>query len=103
MIAMKEITESTESTLKLTESISLANASEIFDSSRAFLQANSGKAAVTFDLSALKETDSSALSLFFALLRTAHKFNLTMKIKNPPSSMTSLADLYGVSDSLPFG
>ena len=58
-------------------------------------------AALTLDLSAVEETDSSALSVIFGLLRTARERGLTLRVAQVPASMVSQAALYGVSDSLP--
>ena len=56
---------------------------------------------VELDLSAVEETDSSALSVIFGLLRSARERGVTMRIAHPPASMVSQAALYGVSESLP--
>ena len=76
----------------------IANANALLNAGRGFLRAAAGE--VVFDLSAVEETDSSALSVIFALLRTARECGVTLRIANPPASMISQAALYGVSESL---
>jgi phospholipid transport system transporter-binding protein len=41
------------------------------------------------------------VTVVFAWLRTARERGATLRISHPPASMTSLAELYGVSDFLP--
>ena len=82
----------------------IANANALLNAGRGFLRAAAASAAagkeITFDLSAVAETDSSALSVVFGLLRTARECGVTLRIANPPASMISQAALYGVSESL---
>lgn len=91
--------EQTGDRLRLTVPMVIANASALLVTGRAHLQ-SSGQQKV-FDLSAVVETDSSALTLIFAWLRTAHEHGAQLRITHPPASMLSLAELYGVSDLLP--
>ena len=84
----------------------IANASALLATGRGFLRASVASPAaaasseLVFDLSAVAETDSSALSVIFGLLRTARECGVTLRIANPPASMISQAALYGVSESL---
>ena len=87
--------------LRVTGSMLVADATVLLQSGREFLQAERGSAGVVFDLSAVEETDSSALGVVFGLLRTARQLGVAMRIAHPPASMISLAALYGVSDYLP--
>ena len=83
----------------------IANANALLDAGRGFLRAAASTAAsreITFDLSAVAETDSSALSVIFGLLRTARECGVLLRVANPPASMLSQAALYGVSDTLAF-
>ena len=79
-----------------------ANATDLLSSGRDFLRPGAVSTEFVFDLSAVEETDSSALAVIFGWLRAARERNITLSITQPPSSMTSLAALYGVSDILPF-
>ncbi|MFT3847538.1 MAG: STAS domain-containing protein [Propionivibrio sp.] len=79
----------------------IAGAVSLLDSGRSFLSSANSADGVVFDLSAVEETDSSALGVIFGWLRTAQAGGVKMHIANPPASMLSLAALYGVSDSLP--
>lgn len=79
----------------------IANATALLDAGRTLLSTATQAKALVFDLSAVEETDSSALSVVFGWLRTAKERGVEMSIANPPASMISQAALYGVSDSLP--
>lgn len=92
--------EQSGDSLRVTVPMVIANAGALLKAGRSFLQ--SGRAEVTvFDLSAVQEADSSALTLVFAWLRTARERGVKMRIANPPASMISLASLYTISDFLP--
>ena len=81
----------------------ITNANALLKAGRDFLRAAAGDNAASglvFDLSAVAETDSSALSVIFGLLRTARECGVTLRVANPPASMVSQAALYGVSDFL---
>lgn len=86
--------------LRVTGPMLIANASALLEAGRGFLRDGAGATAFALDLSAVEETDSSALSVIFGLLRTARELGMTMRVVQPPSSMISQAALYGVSDSL---
>jgi anti-anti-sigma regulatory factor len=94
--------------LSVTGPMLIANANALLLAGRGFLRASvestavagSGAKELVIDLSAVAETDSSALSVIFGLLRTAHEHGITLRVANPPPSMISQAALYGVSDSL---
>lgn len=78
----------------------IGNASALLEAGRGFLR-SCAPGTIVFDLSSVAETDSSALSVVFGLLRTARDRGVEMCVVNPPASMMSQAALYGVSDSLP--
>ena len=78
----------------------IADARALLETGRSFLLAESGKD-VTLDFSAVKEVDSSALSVIFGLVRVANRRGVALHLANPPASLLSLAGLYGVSDFLP--
>jgi phospholipid transport system transporter-binding protein len=56
---------------------------------------------VRFDLSSVREADSSALAVLFALRRAAAARGRTLTVTNPPPGLLSLAGLYGVAELLP--
>lgn len=87
--------------LRVTGPMLIANASALLEAGRGFLRSRVGAGELVFDLSSVEETDSSALSVIFGLLRTARDCAVTMRIAHAPASMISQAALYGVSDSLP--
>ncbi len=53
------------------------------------------------DLAAVDDVDSSAVSLVFEWLRVAHGRNASLVFVNLPSTLSSLAELYGVLDLIP--
>lgn len=93
--------ENTGESLRVTVPMVIANASALLEAGRSFLQADAPKGALVFDLSAVEEADSSALTVLFAWLRSARERGATLRVTNPPAGMLSLAALYGVSDLLP--
>lgn len=58
--------------------------------------------AQVFDLEPVAELDSASLSLVFAWQRAATARGAKVSVANPPPSLLTLAQLYGVSDLLPF-
>ncbi len=93
--------EQSGASLRVTVPMVIANASALLEAGRKLLKAAPPAAETVFDLSAVDETDSSALTIVFAWLRTARQRGATLRIINPPASMVSLAELYSVSDFLP--
>lgn len=87
--------------LRVTSPMLIGNASALLETGRSFLRKADSAEALTLDLAAVDETDSSALSVIFGLLRTARERGLTLRVAQAPASMLSQAALYGVSDSLP--
>ncbi len=87
--------------LTLTGPMLIANARALLETGRGFLQGAAPAGEMLLDLAAVEETDSSALSVIFGLLRTAQKRGLTLRIAHAPASMLSQAALYGVAESLP--
>ena len=53
-----------------------------------------------FDLGAVTEVDSSGLAVVFGWLREAKRLGKTIRIDNLPQNLSSLAQVYGVSDLL---
>ena len=53
---------------------------------------------VTVDLAAVTEVDSSALSLLLEWRREAGRNGRTIRYLNLPANLTSLAELYGVTE-----
>ena len=93
--------EQSGDSLRVTVPMPIVNASALLEAGRKCLQAAAPAGETTFDLSAVEEADSSALTVIFAWLRTARERGATLHIAHPPASMISLAELYGVSDFLP--
>lgn len=54
-----------------------------------------------FDLSGVGAIDSSGLAVLFGWLRSARAEGRTVTIANPPPSLKSLAEVYGVAELLP--
>ena len=55
----------------------------------------------TLDFSGVETADSAALALIFSALRQARQAGRTLTCTGLPSSFTTLAELYGVSELLP--
>jgi phospholipid transport system transporter-binding protein len=86
--------------LRVTGSMLIANASALLEAGRGFLSTADTGTSLDLDLSAVAETDSSALSVVFGLMRTARERSIGLRVAHAPASMISQAALYGVSDSL---
>lgn len=54
-----------------------------------------------FDLAAVAEVDSSGLAVVFGWLRAARVQGKSLRIVNAPRNLLSLAEVYGVADTLP--
>jgi len=94
--------EKTGDGLRVAGPMLIANARALLETGRGFLHGEAAGSELVFDLASVEETDSSALSVLFGLLRTARECGITLRVAHPPSSMISQAALYGVSDSLSF-
>ena len=55
----------------------------------------------TLDFSGVESADSAALALIFSAMRQARQAGRTLTCIGLPSSFTTLAELYGVSELLP--
>ena len=93
--------EQNANTLRVSGPMLIANASALLEAGRGFLRNGPPPGDLLLDLSAAEETDSSALSVVFGLLRTANERGLTLRVAHAPASMISQAELYGVADCLP--
>jgi phospholipid transport system transporter-binding protein len=80
-----------------TDDMSLANAVQLAELGMAAIQ--SGDA--TFDLSAVRTCDSSALVVLLAWQRTAQAAGRSIQVSGVPADMLSLATVYGVDNVLP--
>jgi phospholipid transport system transporter-binding protein len=57
--------------------------------------------AVVVDLSGVTDADSAAVAILLSWVRAAQERKQALSIVNPPSSIRSLAALYGVAELLP--
>lgn len=76
-----------------------ATAAELFALGKELIAKGSGE--VVFDLGAVNEADSSALSVLLGWQRAMGQGRL--RLLNPPLSVVSLARLYDIADMLPVG
>ncbi|MRR50664.1 MAG: STAS domain-containing protein [Rhodocyclaceae bacterium] len=83
--------------VEVSGSMTLPDAAKLFEAGNALL----GRAGVVFDLQAVSQIDSSGLAVLFGWERTARRNGNTIRIVNPPQTLLSLADVYGVGDMLP--
>ena len=75
----------------------MANARALLDCGRSSMVAGD----VVFDLSSVKEADSSAVAVMLGWLRHAQILRSTVKFIGIPEGVLSLAKLYGVAELLP--
>lgn len=54
-----------------------------------------------FDLSGVANIDSSCLAVLFGWQRAAQARGKALALANPPASLVSLAEVYGVTELLP--
>lgn len=76
----------------------------IIDNARALLEA--GRTALqsgeqVFDFIEVAEADSSALAVMLGWLRAGEAAKATIRFANIPVGVTSLAELYGITELLP--
>jgi phospholipid transport system transporter-binding protein len=79
------------------DDMSLANAAQLAELGIAAIQAGDA----TFDLSAVRTCDSSALVVLLAWQRTARSAGRSITVSGVPADMLSLATVYGVDSILP--
>lgn len=77
--------------------LTLGKAREMLESGSALIT----RPEITFDLSRVKEVDSSGLTVVFGWVRAAKSQGKVARISNPPQNLLSLAELYGVTELLP--
>jgi phospholipid transport system transporter-binding protein len=82
--------------LRLSGPVTLATATALATAVEQHLDAD-----LVVDLAAVTEVDSSALSLLFEWQRVAKSRQRKVSFCNLPASLSSLAELYGVSDLIP--
>jgi len=83
--------------VEVSGTMTLPDATELFEAGNAILT----RPDVVFDLKAVSHIDSSGLAVLFGWERTALRSGNKIRIANPPKTLISLADMYGVSDLLP--
>ena len=86
---------------RLTGAMLNTNATALLAAGRGFLRQQDAPRNIVVDLVAVEETDSSALAVIFAWLRTARSAGIDLRLAHMPDSMISQARLYGVYDTLP--
>lgn len=76
----------------------------VIDSAAALKKAGDGAVAAgaaMVDLAGVTEADSAAVAILLSWLRVARERKQALMIVNAPTSIRSLATLYGVADMLP--
>ena len=91
------MSDSAENVLKLSGPLTMNTITNIFGTG---LQLSEGKAALVVDFAKVEAVDSSAVSLMLSWLRTAKSKNVKLSFINVPHNLLSLANLYGVAESL---
>ena len=90
------ITVSAE-TAKVISTMTLADAKSLLAEGNKLIAGN----VAAFDLDAVTDVDSSGLAVVFGWLREAQRLGKKISIANFPQNLSSLAEVYGVSDLLP--
>ncbi len=75
----------------------IANARALLEAGRSALQ--SGEQ--VFDFAEVTEADSSALAVMLGWLRAAEAARASIRFANIPQGVSSLAELYGITELLP--
>ncbi len=83
--------------LRITTAMTMETVGALLDAETAL----SGAGDVEFDLSAVPDVDSAALSLMFEWIRRAAASNTQIVFTNLPHPLISLATLYGVLEMIP--
>jgi len=90
------VSETAEHVLQISGRLTLDTATAYFNKG---LQLAEGKDLI-IDLVNVEAVDSSAVSLMLAWLRSAQRKNVKLSFINVPDNLRSLANLYGVAESL---
>jgi phospholipid transport system transporter-binding protein len=91
------VSELVENVLKLSGPLTMNTIAELFGKG---LQSPEGNSDLVVDFARVEAVDSSAVSLMLSWLRTAKRKNLKLSFVNVPENLRSLANLYGVAESL---
>ncbi len=81
---------------RVTSAMTLASAKSLLEEGNKLI----GATVISFDLSAVTEVDSSGLAVVFGWLREAKRLGKKVHVVNLPESLSSLAEVYGVSELL---
>lgn len=83
--------------LAITGGLTMTTVPALYAQGLSYLQKHN----LVVDFAGVEAVDSSAVSLLFGWLRFAQQNNRDLQVENLPSSLQSLAGLYGVADLLP--
>lgn len=86
-----------EHVVKFSGPLTMYTITEIF---RKGLLLPEGKSELVVDFAKIEAVDSSAVSLMLSWLRAAKSKNMKLSFINVPDNLRSLANLYGVAESL---
>jgi phospholipid transport system transporter-binding protein len=76
--------------------LGMREATDALEAGRALI----AKGVTCFDLAEVTDVDSAALAVIFAWQREARRRQMAVSFSNPPASLASLAEVYGVTDLL---
>jgi len=91
------VSEKSEIVVQLSGRLTLETATSWFNKG---LQIKEGQSDLVIDFARVEAVDSSAVSLMLAWLRTAQIKKVKLSFTNVPDNLLSLANLYGVAESL---
>jgi phospholipid transport system transporter-binding protein len=91
------VSELAENVVKLSGPLTMNTITQLYWKG---LKLPEGKSTFVVDFASVEAVDSSAVSLMLSWLRTANSKNVKLSFINVPDNLLSLANLYGVAESL---
>jgi phospholipid transport system transporter-binding protein len=91
------VTEARENVMDVSGRLTIETTAALFGSG---LVLKDGCTEMEVDLARVEAVDSTAVSLMLSWLRAAQARNIKLRFVNVPENLVSLANLYGVAESL---
>ena len=89
--------ETGENVLQISGQLTIDTAAFVFKNG---LECVPGQRELVIDLAKVEDVDSAAVSLMLFWLRTAQLKKVTLSFANVPANLLSLANLYGLAETL---
>ena len=94
------MSETVENVVQLSGRLTMDTAMTLYNKG---LRAKEGQSELVIDFARIEAVDSSAVSLMLVWLRAAQNRKVKLSFANVPDNLHSLANLYGVAESLALG